>query len=453
MIDAFHPSFRLSGIEFCRAIAYWPVWENLVTPSAQKPRSIGIIGAGIVGMSAALYLQRDGHRVKVIDYRQPGTATSFGNAGAIVTAAIEPTSTPGVLRHIPRYLFDPSSAVRVKWSYLPYIAPWLVRFILQSRHAHVQHAAAALKPLVSAAYGAHLELAGIAGTLDLLRPTGWLKLFRTERGYAATELQRRLMEMHAIRYEILETDEIHQLEPHLARIFVKGLYHGDSASIRQPKRLIEGYARAFLQAGGEFIQEQVQSLHLLENAQVRLRCDLGFRDFDEVVVAAGAWSKRFCSMTGDKVILDTERGYHLNVERGQAGEIRRPLCFPEDSFVIAPMDDGIRLTSGEELAGLDAEPDFSRIHRLLPKAREALPGLSDRVTREWMGRRPSTPDSLPVIGRSPMAAQVIYAFGHHHLGMTLGPVTGRIIAQLVRGEKPVMDLGPYRIGRFRLFGG
>jgi len=424
--------------------------ENFL--SSTHPKSIGVIGAGIVGLSSALHLLKNGHHVEIIDYRQPGSATSFGNAGAIVTSAIEPTSTPGVLREIPRYLLDSTSAVRVKWSYLPRIAPWLVRFLLESRQRRVHHAAASLKPLLESAYAAHLELAGLAGTSDLLRPTGWLKLFRSEHGFAATALQRRLMDMHAIDYEVLGPDEIHQLEPHVARIFVKGLYHGGSASIKLPKRLLEGYARAFAQSGGAIIHEQVQSLHPTENGRVALRCDLGMRIYDEVIIATGAWSKRFCRMIGDKVILDTERGYHLNVEPGAAGEIRRPLCFPEDSFVIAPMDDGIRLTSGEELAGLDAQPDFSRIRRLLPRAREALPGLSDRVTREWMGRRPSTPDSLPVIGRSPKVRQVIYAFGHHHLGMTLGPMTGRLVAEIVRGTTPSFDLGPYAIQRFRLFG-
>ncbi len=417
----------------------------------QKPHSIAVIGAGIVGMSAALYLQKDGHAVRIIDYRSPGTATSFGNAGAIVTCAIEPTSTPAVLKHIPRYLFDPASAVRLKWSYLPAISPWLVRFLLESRRSRVRHAAAALRPLVTGAYAAHLELAALTGTAGLLRPTGWLKLFRTRRGFETTLLQRQLMDLHDIKYDILDPDEIHQLEPHLARLFVKGLFHGESASIALPKRLIEGYAHAFVQAGGEFVQDEVHALEPLPGGAIRLRCDLGARDFDYVVVAAGAWSKRICRSLGDKVVLDTERGYHLNIDRGEAGEVRRPLCFPEDSFVIAPMQDGVRLTSGEELAGLDAPPDFSRIHRLLPLARQVLPGLSTRVTREWMGRRPSTPDSLPVIGRSPKAPQVIYAFGHHHLGMTLGPVTGRIVAEIVRGDAPRFDLSPYGIERFRSF--
>jgi D-amino-acid dehydrogenase len=147
-------------------------------------------------------------------------------------------------------------------------------------------------------------------------------------------------------------------------------------------------------------------------------------------------------------MLDTERGYHLNLEPGEAGELRRPVVFPERGFVLAPMLDGIRLTSGVELAGLNAPPDFSRIRRLLPAARDALPGLSDRVTREWLGYRPSTPDSLPVIGRSPCSNAVYYAFGHQHLGLTLGPITGRIIASIVGGRQPEFALAPYRADRF-----
>ena len=167
-----------------------------------------------------------------------------------------------------------------------------------------------------------------------------------------------------------------------------------------------------------------------------------------MVVAAGAWSKELARQVGDRVPLDTERGYHLNIEPGAAGELRRPVVFPEGGFVLAPMLDGIRLTSGVELAGLQAPPDFSRIRRLLPAAREALPGLSDVVTREWLGYRPSTPDSLPVIGRSPRCRAVFYAFGHQHLGLTLGPLTGRLIAAAVAGRPPEFDLTPYRSDRF-----
>jgi D-amino-acid dehydrogenase len=414
-------------------------------------RTVAVIGAGIVGMSSALYLQKAGLDIRVIDWRAPGTATSFGSAGAIVTSAIEPTSTPKALQNIPRYLLDPDSAVRLRWRYLPQLAPWLVRFILAGQPQRVRQSAAGLHALLRNAYGAHRELASRSNTTELLRPTGWLKLFRTERGFADTLLQRQLMEVHGIAYDVLGPEEIHQLEPGLARLFARGLFHGDSASISSPHRLIEGYARAFVQSGGEFIHERVLRIEPLETGRVRLRCELGLRDFDHVVVAAGAWSRMFATQLGDKLVLDTERGYHLSIDPGDAGGIQRPICFPEESFVIAPMLDGIRLTSGEELAGLEAPPDFSRIYKLLPKAREFLPGLSNRVNREWMGRRPSTPDSLPVIGQSPNAPRVIYAFGHHHLGMTLGPITGRLIAQIISGVPTEVDLFPYRIERFKPF--
>jgi D-amino-acid dehydrogenase len=179
-----------------------------------------------------------------------------------------------------------------------------------------------------------------------------------------------------------------------------------------------------------------------------VRSERGIRDFDAVVVAAGAWSGRLAARLGDRVSLDTERGYHLNLDPGEAGELRRPVVFPERVFALVPMQDGIRVTSGIELAGLEAPPDFSRIYKILPHARAALPGLGDRVNREWMGYRPSTPDSVPVIGASPRCPSVVYAFGHGHLGLTLGPATGRLVASVVAGRPAATDLAPYRPDRF-----
>jgi D-amino-acid dehydrogenase len=179
---------------------------------------------------------------------------------------------------------------------------------------------------------------------------------------------------------------------------------------------------------------------------IELDCERGFLRYDAGVIAAGAWSKQLAGQLGDHVLLDTERGYHLNID--SPTEMRRPVVFPEKGFVLAPMQDGVRLTSGVELAGLDAPPDFSRIRRLLPHAQQMLPGLSDKVTRQWMGYRPSTPDSLPVIGASPHTPHVFYAFGHQHLGLTLSAITGRLVAALVGGPAPEIDLSPYRVGRF-----
>ncbi len=408
---------------------------------------IAVVGAGIVGVSCALHLQRDGHDVTLIDPRAPGTATSFGNAGAIVTGAVVPNSTPALWRDIPRMLLDRHSAVRVRWRYLPRITPWLIRFLLAGRDTRVNAIADALHPLVTRAYDAHRELIVLSGAADLVRPVGWLKVYETEAAFVGTRYDRDIMAARGVRCDVLGSDEIRQLEPALARRYVRALFQPDSAFVASPHRLVQCYAAQFQRLGGSIAQERVRGVQPVDGG-VHLDCELGFRAFDAVVIAAGAWSRELARQVGDRVPLDTERGYHLNIEPGEAGELRRPVMFPDRGFVLAPMLDGIRLTSGVELAGLHAPPDFSRIRRLLPAAREALPGLSDRVTREWMGYRPSTPDSLPVIGRSPRCRAVFYAFGHQHLGLTLGPITGRLIAAMAADRQPEFDLMPYRVGRF-----
>jgi D-amino-acid dehydrogenase len=408
---------------------------------------VAVVGAGIVGVSCALHLRRDDHDVTLIDPRAPGTATSFGNAGGIVTGAVVPNSTPALWRDIPHMLFDRDSAVRVRWRYLPQIAPWLIRFLLAGRDARVGPIADALLPLVTRAYDAHRELAVLSGADDLLRPVGWLKLYETEAGFAATQYERDIMAARGVRCDVLGPDEIRQLEPAIAHNFIRGLFQPDSAFVASPHRLVQAHAALFQRLGGSIAQERVRGVQPIEGG-VRLDCELGFRAFDAVVIAAGAWSKELARQVGDRVPLDTERGYHLNIEPGDAGELRRAVVFAERGFVLAPMLDGIRLTSGVELAGLHAPPDFSRIRRLLPAARAALPGLSDRVTRQWLGYRPSTPDSLPVIGRSLHSRAVFYAFGHQHLGLTLGPITGRLIAAAVADRQPESGLAPYRADRF-----
>jgi D-amino-acid dehydrogenase len=408
---------------------------------------IAVIGAGIVGVSCALHLQRDGHDVTLIDPRAPGTATSFGNAGAIVTGAVVPLSTQGLWRDMPRILFDRDSAVRLRWRYLPRLTPWLIRFLLAGRHARVGAIADALQPLVSRAYDAHREMITWSAADGLVRPVGWLKVYETEAAFAATRDDRELMLARGVRLEILGPDDIRQLEPSLARRYVKGLFEPGCGFVASPYKLVQAHAAQFQSLGGSIAQERVRGVQPMDGG-VRLDCELGFRDFVAVVVAAGAWSKELARQVGDRVMLDTERGYHLNLEPGEAGELRRPVVFAERGFVLAPMLDGIRLTSGVELAGLHAPPDFSRIRRLVPAAREALPGLTGSVTREWLGYRPTTPDSLPVIGRSPHCDAAFYAFGHQHLGLTLGPLTGRLVAALVAGRQPGLDLAPYRAERF-----
>lgn len=409
---------------------------------------VAVIGAGIVGVSCALHLRRAGHDVTLIDPRPPGTGTSFGNAGGIVTGAVVPNSTPQLLRALPAILLDQNNPIRIRWSYLPKLSPWLRRFVREGTARRARQTAAALQPLVSRGYEAHRELIAMCGAEDLVRQTGWLKVYSSEASFDATMFDRALMAANNVRFEILKAEDIRQLESGLAFKFERGILLPDSAFVVSPYRLTVAYADRFFRAGGLMLSDRIRSI-MPEPAGVTLDGERGFVTFSAVVVAAGAWSKRLAAGIGDRVLLEAERGYHLNLHPGLSRPLHRPVVFPDQGgFVLAPMEDGVRLTSGSELAGLDAPPDFSFIRRLIPRAAGVLPGLSDNILRQWIGYRPSTPDSLPVIGRSPRSPHVYYAFGHQHLGLTLGPVTGRLIAALVSSRPPEIDVTPYRIERF-----
>lgn len=398
-------------------------------------------------MSAALHLQRAGRQVTVIDPRAPGTMASFGNAGGIVTGSVMPTSSPELWKQVPRMLLDPMGPLRIRWRYLPWLMPWLIRFLQAGRPERIEPTARALWPLVSRAYDEHRTLARMTGADDIVRPEGWLRLYEAESLFADSHVERELMERCGANIQILDPDEIHQLEPGLARRFARGIYQPDSGWVANPGRLVRTYAARFAADGGTLLPEAVRRL-ASGDGRVELTTDLDIHRFDQVVIAAGAWSARLARTLGERIPLETERGYHLNLARDAAVELHRPTFFVDRRLVLAPMEDGIRLTSGVELAGLEAPPDFTRIKRLLPSAREVLPGLSDTITREWMGHRPSTPDSLPVIGRSPHHPGVIHAFGHGHLGLTLGPVTGRLVASIAGGDALEVDLTPFRPDRF-----
>jgi len=412
------------------------------------PRDVTIIGAGIVGLACALSLQRDGHKVTLIDPRPPGTATSFGNAGAIVAGGVVPTSTPGLWRRVPRMLSDPMSALKVRWRYLPQLAPWLLRFLWAGRHSSALRIAGELWPLTSRAVEAHRALARDAGADDVLRPVGWLKVYRNQEEFDGTAYDRSLMDRVGARYEVLDADALRQLEPGLSRDFTIGLFQPDAAFVSTPYALSQAYLNRFLARGGRLVTETVRRFDLGPTGPVRVVTDLAMHPVERLVIAAGAWSKPLVSQLSHAVPLDTERGYHLNLAWNDGVVLNRPTVIGAEGFVLCPMRDGIRLTAGVELAGLNAAPDFRRIRALLPAAQRALPGLSGEVSREWLGFRPSTPDSKPVIARSPKWPGVFFAFGHGHMGLGLSGITGTLIADMVAGRTSDIPLEPYAIDRF-----
>ena len=424
--------------------------SHIDTQATGGKRSVAIVGAGVVGAATALALAEQGHLVTVFDHGDIGAGTSSGNAGGIVTGAVTPTATPGVLRSIPSYIFDPNGAAVLRPSYFFQALPWLLRFIAAGRPARVADIAQALQPLVSGAMQAHLAFADLCGRRDLIRPVGWLKVFSSDAGFAGTALDRELMTRHGANFAVLSADEVADLEPKLNKsAYTKGLFQPDSGFVNYPMALTQAYFEGARQRQAHYIRESVLEVRPAEGGRVAIKTDHTTRQFDAVVVAAGAWSKKFAQQVGDSVSLDTERGYHISFASTGDALLTRPVGFPEKHCVLSPMHDGISLVSGDELAGLAAPPDYRRNRAMAPFARSVLPGLAEQtIQREWMGYRPSTPDSLPVIGASPSCKNVFYAFGHGHLGLTLAAITAQLIAAKVSGHPEPFDLSPYRIDRF-----
>ncbi len=399
-------------------------------------------------MCCALRLQQDGHRVTVVDPRPPGTATSFGNAGIVATSSIMPYSTPGLWKRIPWMLLSPMSPLMLRWRHLPRAIPWLTRFLAAGSSSRVERIAADLATMSQHVERAHRDLiSGHRIDGDLMKPVGYLEV-QTGRGVPIDPLEQRLLERHGVRADVLSADEIHQLEPGLARRFTQGVFFPDKGFVTHPFELTRAYTEAFLALGGEIQSETVRRFEIGPKGPTRIVTDLGMHDVDRVVVAAGAWSRPLARQLGSDVPLDTERGYHLSLPWNERITLNRPVFVTDYYYFMCPMRDGVRITSGAELGGLEAGPDFRRIRRVLEDARLSLPGLDGPVEREWMGYRPSMPDSKPIVGRSPRFDRVFFAFGHGHLGLTLSAITGEIIADLVAARNPAVPLEPFGIDRF-----
>lgn len=409
---------------------------------------VAVVGAGVVGASCALFLQRDGHDVTLIDPLPPGHGTSSGNAGIISLGSVLPIATPGILRGVPALLRDPTGPLQIRWRYLPRLLPWLARFALASRPARAEAATDALASLMREADRAHDLVIQQCGLADLVRSGGWLKVARSrERLLADTALGRQALDRHGIGYELLlEPSDVHDLEPALAPDLVAGMLMPRNRAVRSPRRYVEGIARTVTERGGRWLQARARRFVHQGCRVTAVDTDRGEVPADAVVLAAGVLSRDLAASAGVRVPLEAERGYHVVLPHPEP-TLSRPVYSVEGGFVLAPMEDGVRLTGGVELASPTAPPDFRRVRRLVEKARAMVPGLEPRTLSEWQGCRPSLPDSLPVLGRAPGRANLFLAFGHQHVGLTLGPVTGRIVADLVAGREAGVDLGPFGAGR------
>ena len=413
-------------------------------------KRVAVIGAGIVGVCCALRLRAEGHETVSIDPREPGTATSFGNAGIVSNGSIAPYSWPGLWRRVPAMLFDPMSPLILRWRHLPRAAPWLLRFLAAGRLSSYRRIAADMAPLVARARGEHeTSIAEHGVEPGLLRADGYIHAFRDRRRFAAMALQREALKTHGVRAEVLERDRLRELEPALSREFEVGLLFPDGGFVTEPVALSRAYFRAYEALGGERLEARATGFDMTDSGPRAVLTDSGRVEADHVVLAAGAWSKPLARALGARrVPLEAKRGYHVSVDPPDGPGLARPVVIGDWDYTLCPMRDGLRVTAGVEFGGLALPPDYRRVRRVLAHARGSLPGLDGAVRREWMGHRPALPDSKPVIGPSPRYPRVTFAFGHGHLGLTLSAVTARLVADHVAGREPFAPLAPFRVDRF-----
>ena len=413
--------------------------------TTKDDRKAVVIGGGIVGISCALFLQRDGWAVTVIDPVEPGAPdqTSYGNAGSISSSSVMPTALPGVIKQVPKMLVDPTGPLAIQWRYLPRLMPFLVSFLRNSSRENVEasgRAIAAMIHRVSDAYGILLEE---TGTREMVVPNGSLKVYKSDQSFAASAFERDLLEKNDCRFEVLNEDELRQLEPALQPIFKHAIFMPDSSTAVNPGRMVARFAENFAAKGGAIVRAEAHDV-LFEDGRPRVVVTTaGDHEGDAIVLAAGAWSRDLSNKLGARVLLEAERGYHIMLPKPPIMP-NRFITFMDRKFATLPHEDGLRVTSGVEYAKVDAPPDFRRIRSMLPYAQESIRNLVATEQSIWLGRRPTLPNSVPVISRSPKHDNVLLAFGHSHLGLTMGPATGQVIADLAAGRDPGIDLTPYR---------
>jgi D-amino-acid dehydrogenase len=406
-----------------------------------------VLGAGIIGVSTALQLARRGLAVALVDRRSPGEETSYGNSGIIGGAGVYPTAFPRDFSMLLRVALKQATQANYHLSALPKLAPWLWAYYRASTLENVEKTARITRPLMAASIAEHELLMKESGAEGYLRKDGWMSLYRTDEARAGMERQLELGAELGVKARPVDLQGALALEPSLAPVFRQAIHWPDIASISNPLAVTRAYAAQLTARGGVVLTGDARSLHR-QDGRWRVDTAEGPVDAEHVVIALGPWAQDVLDPIGLKLPLAVKRGYHRHFRpRGNAG-LTRPVIDAEVGYVLAPMQQGIRLTTGAEFADRDAAPTPVQLDRLMPHAKELFP-LGEPVEQQpWMGRRPCFPDMLPVIGRAPGQPNLWLNYGHNHYGLTLGPVTGRLIAELITGATPMVDPAPYRAERF-----
>lgn len=406
---------------------------------------IAIIGAGFIGLASAAALMRDGHRVTLFDPAGVGQGASFGNAGTFAHYACIPVNNPSVFRDLPRFLLSKQSPFRLRWGYLPHLAPWLARFMMSSLPRRYEASAGALAALLDCAREGYAPLLADAELKRFVRPRECLYLYSNAASFDAARPALDLRHKLGVAFEVLDGAAIRTLEPSLAPIFERGVLFSNSWHFSDPQGFLQ---TLYLQLAALGLELERAAVDAVQPAADSASLMVGGvpRRFDYVVVATGARSAQFARQCGDPVPLDTERGYHVRFP-GAQHLVSRPVGWAERGFYMTPMSDGLRVAGTVELAGFSDKRNRALIDLLTFSSKRALPALGTPDSN-WLGFRPTLPDGVPVLARSRASARVIYAFGHQHLGLTLAGVSGRIVADLVARRAPPLDLAPYAATRF-----
>lgn len=413
---------------------------------------VAIIGAGIVGLMTALEIQRTGRQVVVIEPGEPGgrQAASYGNAAWISSSAIMPVSVPGLWRQVLRYLTDKSGPFVIRWTYLPRLLPWLLRFVWAGRNwKKVEECAKVRFELCRHSPTDHQNVAAEVGVSHLIEQKGQLLIYRDRSEFLADGFSRKMQQRFGLKFSELDNADLHRLEPNISERYQYGVRIDDGCHCTDVKAYCEAIADAIRKRGGEFIQARATGFEIAEGRLKAVRVNEGVVECAQAVVTAGIGSKTLAAAAGDHIPLESERGYHI-VIADEGKTVNRPIMPSDGKMGITPTRQGLRIAGQVELASMHAAPDWRRAEVLrgwLPRVFQR-PIESDKVIDRWMGHRPSTPDGLPCIGAARSCAGLFYGFGHAHSGLAQAPATAKLIAALVAGQQPQFDISATAANRF-----
>jgi len=407
---------------------------------------VGIVGAGIQGVSNALFLQKKGFNVTLFDREEPGSqAASYGNAGHFSPYASVPVNRPDILTDVPAMLLSSTGPLALKWNYVPKMIPWFLKFIKNCSKKNMMHTAKYMHQILDLALPAYDELFEGIDLSGLVENKGIMYIWN-DQNLKSRELEIKIRDEIGAEQQMLSKSEIHDLEPNIKNIYHAGVFYKKARHARNPGKIWVKLFENFIKKGGKFLKFNIKNIDFDESNPV-VRSETQRFIFDKLVICCGAFSKKLTDNLHENIPLDTERGYHIHF-KGFDHLISRPVVFQNRGFGMTPMEQGLRVVGTVEFGGLDNPLSKSRIKNLVNNAKYLLDGLPENHDDEWLGFRPTLPDYLPVIGPSKNYDNVFYSFGHHHLGWTLAAISGKIISKMISKENTNLDLEPYSSLRF-----